>query len=174
MRRRQPQAGDQWHLDEAFIKVNGVRQYPRRAVDQDGNVLDVPAQSRRDAKTARRFMTKPMKKQRRVPRVLATDKLRSHSPAHRELMSSVDTSHRRAEQPGGEQPSAHPPAPTRDQALPLTPRSAQKFLTAFSQISPHFRPRRHLLTAPEYCTEMHHRFTTWNRITGTTGSPAAT
>ncbi|MGW8882190.1 IS6 family transposase, partial [Streptomyces mirabilis] len=52
--------------------------------------------------------------------------------------------------------------------------AAQRFLAAFSGISPHFRPRRHLMTAPEYRTEMITRFTTWDQITGTTGRPAAT
>jgi hypothetical protein len=46
------------------------------------------------------------------------------------------------------------------------PRSAQKFLAAFSQISPHSRPRRHLMTAPDYRTEMRHRFTVWDQVTG--------
>lgn len=51
-----------------------------------------------------------------------------------------------------------------------TARSAQKFLSVFSEISPHLRPR-HMLTAAEYRTERHHRFETWNAITGTTGMP---
>ena len=90
LRRRRPQAGDKWHLDEVFIKVNGVRQYLWRAVDQDGNVLDILVQSKRNAKAAKRFMAKLMKKQRRVPRVLVTDKCRSYGPAHRDLMGSVE------------------------------------------------------------------------------------
>jgi putative transposase len=52
-----------------------------------------------------------------------------------------------------------------------SPRSAQKFLAAFSQIPPHFRPRRHLLTVTEYRTEMTVRFTVWDRITGATTLP---
>ena len=83
-------AGDKWHLDEVFIKVNGKRQYLWRAVDQDGTVLDILVQSKRDAKAAKRFMAKLMKKQCRVPRVLVTDKCRSYGPAHRELMPSVE------------------------------------------------------------------------------------
>lgn len=60
-----------------FLKINGVRHYLWRAVDQDGTVLDILLQSKRDAKAAKRFMAKLMKKQRRTPRVLVTDKLRS-------------------------------------------------------------------------------------------------
>jgi putative transposase len=63
LRRRKPRVGDKWHLDEVFVKINGERRYPWRAVDQDGNVLDVLVQSRRDAQAARRFMAKLMKKQ---------------------------------------------------------------------------------------------------------------
>ena len=55
LRRRRSRAGDKWHLDEVFIKVNGVRQYLWRAVDQDGNVLDILVQSRRNTKAAKRF-----------------------------------------------------------------------------------------------------------------------
>jgi putative transposase len=70
LRRRRPRAGDKWHLDEVFIKVNGARQYLWRAVDQDGNVLDILVQSRRNATAAKRFLAKLMKTQQRVPRVL--------------------------------------------------------------------------------------------------------
>jgi putative transposase len=109
LRRRRPQAGDKWHLDEVFIKVNGERQYLWRAVDQDGNILDILVQSRRDANAAKRFMARLMKKQCRVPRVLVTDKLKSYGVAHRELMPSVEHRAQGAEQPGREQPPAHPP-----------------------------------------------------------------
>jgi putative transposase len=88
LRRRRPQAGDKWHLDEIYIKINGEWQYLWRAVDQHGNVLDILVQSRRDAKAAKRFMAKLIKKHCRTPRVLVTDKLRSYDVAHRELMRS--------------------------------------------------------------------------------------
>ena len=62
-----------------FIEVvNGVRRYLWRAVDQDGNVLDILVRSRREAKAAKRFMAKLMKKQHRIPRVLITDHCRSY------------------------------------------------------------------------------------------------
>ncbi|MET8538699.1 IS6 family transposase [Streptomyces sp. NPDC005065] len=172
LRRRRPQAGDKWHLDEVFIKVNGGRQYLWRAVDQDGNVLDILVQSKRDAKAAKRFMAKLMKKQRRVPRVLVTDKLRSYGVAHRELMSSVE--HRSHKGLNNRAENSHQPTRQRERAMKYfrSPDAAQKFLAVFSQISPHFRPRRHLMTAPGYRAEMRHRFTTWNQITGAAGLPA--
>jgi putative transposase len=90
LRRRQPRPGDKWHLDEVFIKINGRLQYLWRAVDQDGNVLDILVQSRRDKAAARRFFRRLMKKSRMVPRVVVTDKLRSYGAAHREVMPSVE------------------------------------------------------------------------------------
>ncbi len=171
LRRRRPQARDKWHLDEVFIKVNGVRQYLWRAVDQDGNVLDILVQSRRDAKAAKRFMAKLMKKQRRVPRVLVTDKCRSYGPAHRELMGSVE--HRSHTGLNNRAENSHQPTRQRERAMKYfrSPRSAQKFLAAFSQIPPHFRPRRHLMAASEYRAEMTVRFAIWDRITGVTTLP---
>ena len=49
---------------------------------------------------------------------------------------------------------------------------ARQCLSAFSGISPHFRPRRHLMTATEYRTEMTTRFAVWDQATGTAGRPA--
>jgi putative transposase len=171
LRRRRPQAGDKWHLDEVFIKVNGVRQYLWRAVDQDGNVLDILVQSRRDAKAAKRFMAKLMKKQRRVPRVLVADKCRSYGPAHRELMGSVE--HRSHKGLNNRAENSHQPTRQRERAMKYfrSPRSAQKFPAAFSRISPHFRPRRHLMAASEYRAEMTVRFAIRDRITGVTTLP---
>ncbi|MFF3877349.1 IS6 family transposase [Streptomyces sp. NPDC001978] len=166
LRRRRPQAGDKWHLDEVFVKITGVRHCLWRAVDQDGTVLDVLLQSKRDAKAAKRFMAKLMKKQRRVPRVMVTDKLKSYGTAHRELMPSVE--HRSHKGLNNRAENSHQPTRQRERAMKGF-RSAgrtQRFLSAFSQISPHFRPRRHRMTATDYRTEMQHRFTIWNQITG--------
>ena len=168
LRRRRPQAGDKWHLDEVFIKVNGVRQYLWRAVDQDGHVLDILVQSRRDAKAAKRFMARLMEKQRRV---LVTDKCRSYRPAHRELMPSVE--HRSHKGLNNRAENSHQPTRQRERAMKgfRSPGGAQKFPAAFSRISPHFRPRRHLMAASEYRAEMTIRFALWDRITGTTTLP---
>ena len=87
LRRRQPRPGDTWHLDEVFVTINGRRHYLWRAVDQDGNVLDILVQPRRDAKAAKRFFRKLLTKQCRVPRVLVTDTLRSYQVAQRAVMA---------------------------------------------------------------------------------------
>jgi len=94
LRRRRPRPGDKWHLDEVFIKIKGKTHYLWRAVDQDGNVLDILVTSRRDAKAATRFFRKLPRELRSVPRVLVTDKLASYGVAHRRLIRSVE--HRRS------------------------------------------------------------------------------
>jgi len=81
LRRRRPCAGDKWHLDEMFIKINGKDHYLWRAVDQDGNVLDILIQSRRNKKAAKRFFRKLLKGLQYVPRVIITDKLKSYGAA---------------------------------------------------------------------------------------------
>jgi putative transposase len=135
-------------------------------------VLDILVQSKRDAKAAKRFLAKLMKKQRRVPRVLVTDKLRSYGVAHRELMGSVE--HRSHKGLNNRAENSHQPTRQRERAMKgfRSPGVAQRFLAAFSGISPHFRPRRHLRTATDHRLEMTVRFTIWNHITGTAGLPA--
>ncbi|MER5227975.1 IS6 family transposase [Streptomyces flaveus] len=173
LRRRQPQPGDKWHLDEVFIKINGERKYLWRAVDQDGNVLDILVQNRRDTAAARRFFRRLLKKTRTVPRVVVTDRLRSYGAAHREVMPSVG--HRQSTYLNNRAENSHQPTRQRERAMKgfRSVGGAQRFLSAFSGISPHFRPRRHLMTATEHRTEMINRFAIWDQITGTAGQPTA-
>lgn len=165
LRRRAPEPGDTWFLDEVFVKIGGIRKYLWRAVDQEGIVLDVLVQSRRNAKAAKRFFGKLMRKQGRVPRVLVTDKLASYVAAHRELMSSVE--HRRSKYLNNRAENSHQPTRQRERAMKYfrSPGAAQRFLAVFSAISPHFRPGRHKLTMIEYRSEMTDRFAAWNDVT---------
>ena len=78
LRRRRPRPGDKWHLDEVFIRILGVQHYLWRAVDQDGVILDILVQERRDGKAAKRFFRRLLKGLQYVPRVIVTDKLRSY------------------------------------------------------------------------------------------------
>jgi len=93
IRRRLPNPGDKWHLDEVCLMIRGTKHWLWRAVDQDGVVLDVLVQSRRDKKAAKRLLRKLLKKQCRAPRVMITDKLASYGAAKGEVMPSVE--HRR-------------------------------------------------------------------------------
>ena len=160
-----PRPGDKWHLDEVFVGINGRLRYLWRAVDQHGNVLDVRVQSRRNAVAAVRFFGKLLKGLRYVPRVLVTDKLGSYQVAHRELMSSVE--HRRSRYLNNRAENSHQPTRQRERAMKRfkSSRHAQRFLSAFSGISAHFRPRRHLLSATQWRTEMADRFAVWRQLT---------
>jgi putative transposase len=81
LRRRQPQRGDKWHLDEVVLTIKGKHHYLWRAVDQDGHTLDVLVQSRRDRQAAKRSFRKVLKDLRYATRVLITDKLKSYAAA---------------------------------------------------------------------------------------------
>ncbi|MFF8036318.1 IS6 family transposase [Streptomyces sp. NPDC016626] len=173
LRSRRPRPGDTWHLDEVFIKVNGERKYLWRAVDADGTVLDILIQNRRDTAGARRFFRGLLKKACSVPRVVVTDKLRSYSAAHREVMPSVE--HRSHKGLNNRAENSHQPTRQRERAMKgfRSVGGTQRFLSAFSGISPHFRPRRHLMTAAHYRVEMTIRFAIWDQITGATAPPTA-
>jgi putative transposase len=172
LRRRRPRLGDKWHLDEVFVRINGELKYLWRAVDQDGNVLDILVQNRRDKVVARRFFRRLMKRTRAVPRVVVTDKLRSYGAALREVMSSVE--HRSHKGLNNRAENSHQPTRQRERAMKgfRSVSAAQRFLSAFSGISPHFRPHRHLMTAFDHRAEMTIRFAIWDQITGTARRPA--
>ena len=90
LRRKSPRPGDRWHLDEVFIKINGRIHYLWRAVDQDGDVLDILIQSKRDRKAAKKFFRKLLKGLQYVPQVIITDQLRSYSAAKTAMLPSVE------------------------------------------------------------------------------------
>src|SRR5580692_10133806 len=86
LRRHRPRPGDKWHLDEVFTRLQGVQHYLWRAVDQDGVVLDILIQPRRDSNVAKRFFKRLLKGLEYVPRVIVTDKFRSCGVAQRHLL----------------------------------------------------------------------------------------
>src|SRR6478736_1438970 len=147
LRRRQAQPGDKWHLDEVFIRINGTIHYLWRAVDQHGNVLDILVQPRRNAVAAKKFFRRLRTGLRHVPRVIVTERLASYGPAHRVVMPSVE--HRQLKYLNLRAENSHQPTRQRERAMKRfkSIRHAQRFLSVFSRISPHFRPRRHLLSA---------------------------
>ena len=151
LKRRQGRLGDAWHLDEVFVTIQGKRQYLWRAVDQDGDVIDILIQPRRDRKPAKRFFRKLLKGQGRVPRRMVTDKLRSYSAAHREIMPSVVHCTDRYKNNRAE--VSHEPTRQRERQMRgfKSPGQAQRFLSVHGLVQNLFRVRRHLLQA------RHHR-----------------
>ena len=86
LKRRHQGYGDTFYIDEVFVKINGKQQYLWRAVDQDGEIVDVFLQSRRDSAAAKRFFKRLLRRHGSEPREIVTDKLRSYGVAHRELI----------------------------------------------------------------------------------------
>src|ERR671914_1515440 len=130
IRRRLPRAGDKWHLDEVVLKIAGKKHWLWRAVDQDGIVLDILVQSRRDKRAAKRLLRKLLKKQRRPPRVLITDKLASYGAAKGEVMPSVE--HRKHKGLNNRAENSHQPTRRRERQMKRfkSAGQAQRFLSA--------------------------------------------
>src|SRR4030095_4961395 len=166
LRRRRPRPGDKWHLDEVFLTINGKRHYRWRAVDQDGHVLDILVQSRRNKKAAKKFFRKLLKGLRYVPRVIITDKLKSYGAAKREILPGVAPRKNRYLNTRCE--NSHRPPRQRERRMQgfKSPGHAQRFLSAYGPIAQHFRHRRHLLSASEDRGGLGNRFESWSQITG--------
>jgi len=165
LRRRQGRLGDTWHLDELFVTIQGRRQYLWRAVDQDGDVIDILVQPRRDRRAAKRFFRKLLKAQGGEPRRLVTDKLKSYGAAHRTVMPSVlhDTSryaNNRAE-------VSHQPTRQRERQMRRfkSAAQAQRFLSVHGVILNLFRVGRHLLRPANYRILRERSFLVWSEVT---------
>jgi putative transposase len=150
-----------------FVMIKGERHYLWRAVDQEGKVLDILVQHRRDKPAAKKFLRKLLKGLTYVPRVLVTDKLKSYGAAKRELPPSVE--HRQHRYLNKRAENSHQPTRQRERRMQRFKSSghAQRFLAAYGPIVQHFRPRRHRFSAPAYRQEMRKRFQLWQAITGT-------
>ncbi|GHO80263.1 IS6 family transposase [Ktedonobacter sp. SOSP1-85] len=165
LKRRRPKTGDTWHLDEVYLKINGKTSYLWRAVDQDGNILDILVQSRRNKHAAKKFFRKLLKGLQYVPRVIITDKLASYAAAKREIMPSVE--HRQHKGLNNRTENSHQPTRQRERTMRRFTSSgqAQRFLAAFGPILDHFRPKRHRFTAEDDHALMQDRFLGWNEVT---------
>ena len=162
LRRRSPRPGDRWHLDEVFLKINGRIHYLWRAVDQDGDVLDILVQSNRDKKAAKKFFRKLLKGLRYAPRVMITDRLRSYGAAKAEALPSVE--HHQDKGLNNRAENSHQPTRLRERVMRRFKSAghAQRFLSAFGIISSHFRLGRHRYRASNYRAVMKSRFAIWD------------
>ncbi len=166
LRRKSARAGDRWHLDEVFLKINGRSHFLWRAVDQDGDVLDIMVQSKRNKKAARKFFRKLLKGLRYVPHVIITGKLKSYSAAKAEVMPGVQ--HLEGKYQNNRAENSHQPTRLREKVMRRFKSAghAQRFLSAFGPISSHFRVGRHLYSADGYRTVMKARFAVWHDVIG--------
>ena len=165
LRRRRGRMGDTWYLDELFVNIQGRRQYLWRAVDQDGDVMDILVQPWRDRCAATRFFRKLLKAQGRVPRRLITDKLRSYTAAHRTVMPSVAHSTQQYENNRAE--GAHQPTRQRERQMRRfkSARHAQRFLSVHGVVLNLFCLGRHLLRAVHHRRLRTRAFGLWREVT---------
>jgi putative transposase len=163
--RRRPKPGDTWHLDEVFIRINGTLHYLWRAVDQNGVVLDILVQDRRDGTAAKRFFKRLLNGLRDKPRRIVTDGLKSYGVAHRELLP--DVRHRASRYLNNRVENSHRPTRRRERQMQRfkSPEQAQRFRSAHGMIYGHFRPRRHLMTATTYQRARAKAFRVWQQET---------
>ena len=152
-------------LDELFVKIRGRQQYLWRAVDEDGDTIDILVQSRRNRLAALRFLRKLLKGQGCVPRRLITDKLRSYPAACRTVMPSVvhctdQYANNRAE-------VSHQPTRQRERQMRRfkSAEHAQRFLSVHGPVQDLFRVGRHLLRAVHHRLLRTRAFGVWDEVT---------
>jgi putative transposase len=170
IRRRLPQAGDKWHLDEVAIKIAGKTHWLWRAVDQHGVVLDVLVQSRRDAQAAKRLLRKLLKRQGRAPRVMITDKLASYAAAKKDVMAGVE--HRRHKGLNNRAENSRQPTRRRERQMKRykSAGQVQRFLSAHDPINNPFPLRCNHVTAAQYRAARARAFEVWAEMTGATAA----
>ena len=157
--------GDTWHLDEVFVKIQGRQQYLWRAVDEDGDVIDILVQSRRNRRAAIRFFRKLLKGQGCVPRRLITDQLRGYPAACRTVMPSVV--HRTDRYANNRAEVSHQPTRERERQMRRFKSAAheQRFLAVHGPVQNLFWVGRHLLRAVHHRLLRTQAFGVWREVT---------
>ena len=165
IRRKQGRLGDIWHVDELFVRLQGRQVYLWRAVDQDGDVLDILVTRRRDKRAAKHFFRKVLKEQGRPPGKLITDQLKTYPAAHREVFPSVEHRTGRYENNRAEVSHQH----TREQERQMrgfkSIQQSQRFLSVHGPVQNLFRVRRHQLRAAHQRLLRDRAFADWREAT---------
>ena len=161
LKRKHRGYGDTFFIDEVFIKINGKQYYLWRAVDQDGEIVDVYLQSKRDGATAKRFFRRLLRSNAGEPRKIVTDKLRSYGVAHRELIS--DTIHISDRYANNRAEQSHEPTRVRERGMRRfkSIAQAQKFVTTHASVSNLFNIGRHKVSAEQYRNLREDAFDVW-------------
>ena len=163
LKRKHRGYGDTFYIAEVFVKINGKQHYLWRAVDQDGEVVDVYLQARRDGAAAKRFFRRLLRSHGGEPRKIVTDKLRSYRVARRELMPDVIHSANQYENNRAEQ--SHEATRVRERGMRKfkSVGQAQRFLGTHAAVSNLFNLGRHLVYAEHYRDLRMSAFGEWSR-----------
>jgi putative transposase len=164
LRRKHQGFGDTYYLDEVFVKIGGKQHYLWRAVDQDGEVVDVYLQTRRDANAAKRFFERFLKSGG-IPREIVTDKLRSYGAAHRALLP--EARHNTEQYANNRAELSHQPTRVRERGMRRfrSIKQAQRFLESHAAVYNLFNLHRHALDRRCFKLFRIRSFATWNAIT---------
>ena len=165
LRRRRPKPHSTWHLDEVFIRIDGRLVYLWRAVDAEGEVLDVVVQSKRDKRAALKLLRKLLKKMAFVPDKLVTDDLRSYGAAAREL--GLSRRHERGRWRNNRAENSHQPTRRRERKMQgfKSAESAQRFLSVHAATYNTFNVQRHLISAKTHRSFRASAMQTWREVT---------
>ena len=165
LKRRHQGYWDRFFIDEVFVKIQGKQHYLWRAVDQDGELVDVLLQARRDGNAAKRFFSRLLKTHRHEPRKIVTDKLGSYGVAHRELIP--DTTHDTSQHANNRVEVSHQPTRMRERGMRRfkSARQAQRFLGAHAAVYNLFNLGRHLISAKHYRLFRRSAFASWANAT---------
>ncbi len=146
LRRSRPRPSDRWHLDEMVVRIAGKRMYLWRAVDHEGEVLDMLVQRRRDKRAALRLIRKLLRKQGFVPRLLTTDKLGSYGSAFRHLRLTCP--HEQGLRANNRAENSHQVVRRRERKMQRfkSAGSAQRFLNMHAAVHNTFNLQRHLIS----------------------------
>jgi putative transposase len=161
LRKRRVKPHTTWHLDEVYLKIDGRMVYLWRAVDAEGEVLDVLVQSKRNKRAALKLMRKVLKKYAFVPERLVTDCLRSYSAAVREL--GIEHHHERGRWENNRAENSHQPTRRRERKMQRfkSAGSAQRFLSTHAAVYNTFNVQRHLTSAQTHRTLRAAAMSTW-------------
>jgi putative transposase len=164
LKRRQGPLGDSWHLDEVFIRISGQQHYLWRAVDQDGDVIDILVQPRRDQRAAERFFRRLLRTQGKPFRII-TDRLRSYSAAVRTILCEVPHTTKRYANNRVE--VSHQATRQRERYMRRfkSVAQAQRFLSLHGVVQNLFRMGRHLMRATNYRWLRSRSFSIWQSVT---------
>jgi putative transposase len=163
LKRKHRGDGDTFFIDEVIVKINGKQHYLWRAVDQDGEVVDVYLQAKRDGAAATRFFRRLLRSSGTEPRKIVTDKLRSYPVAQREIMP--DTIHSTEQYENNRAEQSHEATRVRERGMRKfkSVRQAQRFLGAHASVSNLFNLGRHKIGAQNYRDLRVSAFADWSR-----------